>query len=61
MKQSAIGAANTALSAYEDSRRTRDGWSAARILKMFRNNELAHRLLDKPAPRPRYSELFLWT
>jgi AbiU2 len=58
-EQSAIGAANAAVSAYEDFRRTRDGRSAARILKMFRNNELAHTLLDKQAPRPRYNELFL--
>jgi hypothetical protein len=28
-EQSAIGAANTAASAYEDFQRTRDGWSSA--------------------------------
>ena len=26
---------------------------------MFRNNELAHRLLDEPARPPRYSDLYL--
>ena len=45
--------------AYDDFRRTREGRSAARILKIFRNDNLAHRLLDKSAPAPRYRELFL--
>ena len=58
-EQSAIAAANAAVAAYKDFRRTQDGRSAARILKMFRNNELAHRLLDKPARPPRYSDLYL--
>jgi hypothetical protein len=58
-EQSAIGAANAAVAAYEDFRRTHKGRSAARILKIFRNHALAHRLLDKPAPPPRYRELFL--
>lgn len=58
-EETAIAAANAAVAAYKDFRRTHDGRSAARILKMFRNNELADRLLDKPALRPRYNELFL--
>ena len=58
-EESAIGAANVAVAAYEDFRRTREGRSAARILKIFRNHNLAHRLLDKSAPAPQYRELFL--
>jgi hypothetical protein len=58
-EESAIGAANAAVAAYEDFRRTREGRSAARILKKFRNHNLAHRLLDKSAPAPQYRELFL--
>jgi hypothetical protein len=58
-EESAIGAANAAVAAYEDFRRSHDGRSAARILKTFRNRDLAHRLLDKRAPPPRYRELFL--
>lgn len=58
-EESAIGAANAAVAAYDDFRRTREGRSAARILKIFRNDNLAHRLLDKSAPAPRYRELFL--
>jgi AbiU2 len=55
----AISAANEAVAAYDDFRRTHDGRSAARILKTFRNRQLAHRLLDKPALPPRYRDLFL--
>jgi AbiU2 len=58
-EKSAIGAANAAVAAYEEFRRTHEGRSAARVLKIFRNHNLAHRLLDKPAPPPRYRELFL--
>lgn len=58
-EQSAINAAKAAIAAYDDFRRTHEGRSAARTLKIFRNHALAHRLLDKPAPRPRYRELFL--
>jgi hypothetical protein len=58
-EESAIGAANAAVAAYENFRRSHDGRSAARILKTFRNRDLAHRLLDKRAPPPRYRELFL--
>jgi hypothetical protein len=58
-EQSAINAVNAAIAAYDDFRRTHKGRSAARTLKIFRNHALAHRLLDKPAPRPRYRELFL--
>ena len=58
-EESAIDAANAAVAAYEDFRRTREGRSAARDLKRFRNDNLAHRLLDKSARPPRYCELFL--
>jgi hypothetical protein len=58
-RATAISAANAAVAAYADFRRTQKGRSAARILKTFRNHHLAHRLLDKRAPLPRYRDLFL--
>jgi hypothetical protein len=58
-EESAIDALNAAIAAYDDFRRTHKGRTAARTLKRFRDHTLVHRLLDKPAPRPRFGELFL--